>query len=108
MSAPYAVHAFVCLGGKTCPGQGAEAVWHGLKARAAEEGLKDRIRINKAGCLSQCGHGPMICVYPEGVWYAGVESDDVAPIWAHLKGGPVHEARRYRPARSGANKVPSE
>jgi len=105
-SSPYDVHAFVCLGGKTCPGQGSEAVWAALKARIGEMGLKDRVRVNKSGCLSQCGHGPMICVYPEGAWYAGVGPDDVEPIAAHLAGGAAHAARLYAPAGPGANKVP--
>ena len=105
-SNPYEVHAFVCLAGKTCPGQGAEAVWTALRTRVDELGLKHRVRVNKSGCLSQCGHGPMVCVYPAGVWYAGVGPDDVEPIVAHLRGGPVHAARLYRPAGPGANKVP--
>jgi (2Fe-2S) ferredoxin len=99
------VHVFVCLGGKTCPGQGAEAIWTALKAGVADRGLDDRIRVNKAGCMSQCGHGPMICVYPEGVWYCGVTPADVGPILAHLAGGPPHAPRIYVPAHPGANKV---
>jgi (2Fe-2S) ferredoxin len=105
MKGPYEVHAFVCLGGKTCPTQGSEAIWAALKAGVAERGLDDRVRVNKSGCLSQCGHGPMICVYPEGVWYGGVTPEDVAPIVAHLAGGPPHARRLYTPARPGSNKV---
>ena len=105
MSAPYEVHAFVCLNGKTCPGQGAESIWRALRERIAMAGLKDRVRVNKAGCFSQCGHGPMICVYPGAVWYAGVTEDDLDAIAAHLAGGPVHAARIYRPAGPGANKI---
>ncbi len=108
MSNPYSVHAFVCLGGKTCPVQGSEAIWTELKARVREKGRADRIRINKSGCLSQCGHGPMVCVYPEGVWYCGVQAADVDAILAHLAGGPVHEPRRYTPPGPGSNKIPLE
>ena len=105
MSGPYEAHAFVCLGGKTCPGQGGEAIFVGLKERIAERGLKDRVRINKAGCMSQCGHGPMVCVYPADVWYAGVQPDDLDAIADHLEGGAVVEDRRYTPPQPGANKV---
>ena len=105
MSGPYQVHVFVCLGGKTCPTQGAEEVWRALKAGVSEHGLKDRIRINKAGCMSQCGHGPMLCVYPQDTWYAGVTLEDVEPILDHLRGGPVHQARVYTPEQPGANKT---
>ena len=102
---PYEVHAFVCIGGKTCPTQGSDAIWAALKV-----GVRDRtrVRVNKAGCMSQCGHGPMVCVYPEGVWYGGVESADIEPILDHLHGGPVHEKRIYTPAQPGANKVPND
>lgn len=106
-SNPYRIHAFVCLGGKSCPAQGSEAVWEALKSRVREAGLAQEIRVNKAGCMSQCGHGPMVCVYPEGVWYAGVRPEDVEAILAHLRGGPVHAARLYRPEKPGENKLPS-
>lgn len=108
MNNPYAVHAFVCLGGTSCPAQGSEAVWRALRERIEARGLKARIRVNKAGCMSQCGHGPMICVYPENLWYAGVGPGDVEAIAAHLAGGPVVESRVYRPAGPGANKVGTE
>ncbi len=105
MSNPYAAHAFVCLGGKSCPAQGSEDVWRALREAVEARGLKERVRVNKAGCMSQCGHGPMICVYPENLWYAGVGTGDVEAIAAHLAGGPVVEGKVYRPAKPGANKI---
>ena len=106
MSSPYQVHCFVCLGGKSCPVQGSEAVWAALKASVKQRGLQDRIRINKSGCMSQCGNGPMVCTYPQSVWYCGVQPQDVEAILAHLEGGPVLQERVYEPAAPGSNKVP--
>jgi (2Fe-2S) ferredoxin len=76
----YQKHVFVCVSGKTCPLQGAEAVCDELRKQISERGLKGQIRINKSGCLDQCGNGPMVVVYPDGVWYAGVTADDCKQI----------------------------
>lgn len=81
-------HVFVCVSGKTCPGQGAVEVCDAFRKEISERGLKKQIRINKAGCFDQCGHGPLIVVYPESVWYAHVTADDVKEIVeSHLIGG---------------------
>jgi (2Fe-2S) ferredoxin len=59
-----------------------------LRKEISERGLKQQIRINKSGCFDQCGHGPLIVVYPESVWYAHVTVDDVKEIVeSHLIGG---------------------
>uniref|UniRef100_A0A372IV89 (2Fe-2S) ferredoxin domain-containing protein n=1 Tax=Paracidobacterium acidisoli TaxID=2303751 RepID=A0A372IV89_9BACT len=51
-------------------------------------GLSGRVRANKAGCLDQCEHGPTVVVYPEGVWYGGVQLQDVQEIVSeHLVAG---------------------
>ena len=34
-----------------------------------ELGLK-RIRVNQSGCLDKCELGPIMVIYPEGVWYS--------------------------------------
>jgi len=104
MNNPYRVHAFVCTGGKTCPQQGSFAIWMALKARVKELGLEDEIRISKSGCIGQCGYGPMACVYPDNVWYGALSGDDVDALLDHLRGGPVHEAKLYRPSHAGNNK----
>jgi (2Fe-2S) ferredoxin len=53
------------------------------------------VRINKAGCLDQCEHGPTVVVYPEAVWYGNVKPEDAAEIvQEHLVSGrPVERLR---------------
>jgi len=62
-------------------------------AKAA--GLAGRIRVNKAGCLDQCEHGPTVVVYPEAVWYGHVRPEDAEEIVSeHLVAGrPVERLR---------------
>ncbi len=89
-------HVFVCVSGKTCPGQGAVEVLDALRKEISERGLKKQIRINKAGCFDQCGHGPVIVVYPESVWYAHVTVQDVQEIVeSHLLNGQPVERLLY-------------
>jgi (2Fe-2S) ferredoxin len=50
------------------------------------------IRINAAGCLGRCDEGPVLVVYPEGVWYTYVDESDIDEIIEeHLKNGRVVE-----------------
>lgn len=51
-----------------------------------------RVRINQAGCLGRCDDGPVIVVYPEGVWYTYLDESDIDEIIeSHLLGGKVVE-----------------
>lgn len=76
--------------------EGSEAVLSTLRKEIAELGLKNQIRINKTGCLDQCGNGPMIVVYPEGVWYAHVQPEDCHEIVeSHLLGDKPVERLLY-------------
>lgn len=89
-------HVFVCVTGKTCPGQGSEEVLAALRAEIKNLGLKEDIRINKSGCLGQCGNGPMVVVYPDAVWYAHVQPADCEEIvHSHLLGGKPVERLLY-------------
>ncbi|OGK96185.1 MAG: hypothetical protein A3I14_14160 [Candidatus Rokubacteria bacterium RIFCSPLOWO2_02_FULL_73_56] len=102
----YRTHVFVCTSGDTCPTQGdVEAFVKELRGEVARAGLTDDVRINKAGCLSQCGWGPMLVVYPDDVWYCGVQAADLGEIFrSHIAGGAPVERLRYRPGVRGANK----
>ena len=89
----YRLHVFVCTGGDTCPTQGdVEGFVKYLRGEAVKAGLTDEVRINKAGCFSQCGHGPMMVVYPDNVWYGGVRPEDLEEIFqTHLREGRAVE-----------------
>jgi nitrite reductase/ring-hydroxylating ferredoxin subunit/(2Fe-2S) ferredoxin len=103
----YERHVFVCTSGETCPEQGdTEKFVKILRERAKQVGRAGDVRVNKAGCFSQCGRGPMIVFYPEDVWYAGVQESDLDEIFtSHIVGGRPVERLRYDPGKPGANKV---
>ena len=104
----YNSHVFVCTSGEDCPTRGdVEAHVKFLRAEAVRAGLKTDVRITKAGCFSQCGHGPMIVVYPDNVWYSGVKQEDLKEIFeSHILGGKPVERLVYDPGVKGPNKTP--
>lgn len=103
----YACHVFVCTSGETCPTQGdVEQFVKILRAGVVAAGRQVEVRINKAGCFSQCGHGPMMVVYPDNVWYAGVQASDLPEILeSHILGGVPVKRLVYDPGVPGPNKV---
>ena len=106
----YERHVFVCTSGETCPTQGdVEAYVKTLREGVQKAGKQTEVRINKAGCFSQCGHGPMIVFYPDDVWYTGVQASDLNEILtSHILGGRPVERLRYDPGKPGANKIDVE
>jgi len=102
----YKHHVFVCTSGGTCPGQGSDLVFAALKKGAAAAGLQNIVRVNHAGCMGQCGNGPMVAIYPEAIWYAHVDVAGAEEILRHhLIGGQTVEQYRYV-APAGDNKLP--
>lgn len=104
----YRHHVFVCTSGKTCPTQGAREVFDVLRKGVAATGLRGIVRVNHSGCFAQCGHGPMVVVYPDDVWYAGVDAEGARRIVEeHLVGGVPVESLLYV-APPGDNKLVTE
>ncbi|EMA00613.1 Sirohydrochlorin ferrochelatase [Haloarcula vallismortis] len=71
-------HVAVCTN-QTCAQDGAPAVLERLRQAARDSDQCDA-RITRSSCLGRCGEGPMVAVYPDGVWYGGVEDEDAAEI----------------------------
>ncbi|KAA9408653.1 ferredoxin [Haloarcula hispanica] len=71
-------HVAVCTN-QTCAQDGAPAVLERLRQAARDSDQCDA-RITRSSCLGRCGEGPMVAVYPDGVWYGGVEDEDAADI----------------------------
>lgn len=106
----YEKHVFICTAGSACCQDGdANAVQTTLKKLvAARPELKGRVRVNQSGCLNQCGHGPMMVVYPEGVWYWQMTADKASEVFErHIVGGEPVEAHRYH-VPPGDHKLPRD
>lgn len=65
-------HLFVCVH-KTCRKQGADGVTKELKRAIRDNNLRSRVMLTETDCLDQCGRGPIVIVYPEGLWYKRVD-----------------------------------
>lgn len=84
---PIRKHVFVCGGGDCSPrGDGGENLFRRLRRKLLVRGLlhggnlPGDIRVAKTSCIGGCGHGPMIAIYPEGVFYSEVSLDDLEEI----------------------------
>ncbi|MCU4799067.1 NAD(P)H-dependent oxidoreductase subunit E [Halobacteria archaeon HArc-gm2] len=71
-------HVAVCTN-QTCAADGAPAVLERLRQAARDSEACDA-RITRSSCLGRCGDGPMVAVYPDGVWYGGLDSEDADRI----------------------------
>ncbi|HEU4753224.1 MAG TPA: (2Fe-2S) ferredoxin domain-containing protein [Armatimonadota bacterium] len=91
-------HVLVCVG-KHCRKRGGKKVCKAFREQLDACGLKRRVRVVPVDCLDQCAHGPMALVYPDAVWYAGLEPEDAAAITReHLCGGSRVARKLYKRA----------
>jgi len=76
-------HVAVCTN-QSCAANGAPAVLERLRQAARDSDQCD-VRITRTSCLNRCDEGPIAAVYPDGVWYGGLDDDDAEEIVAsHL------------------------
>ncbi|MCP9849759.1 (2Fe-2S) ferredoxin domain-containing protein [Cyanobium sp. Morenito 9A2] len=74
------------------------ASWEKLKALVREHDLENPSRIGgivlrtKVDCLRHCSGGPILLVWPEGIWYGEASAERLERIVReHLIGGQVIE-----------------
>jgi (2Fe-2S) ferredoxin len=92
----YRVHVFCCVNERPathrrgcCASKGSRALCDYMCRLGMAKGVR-RIRINHAGCLNVCEHGPVMVIYPEGVWYKYETERDVEDILStHILGGKL-------------------
>ena len=88
-------HVFFCInerddGRACCADRNAQALQEYAKKRLKTLNMNGpgKIRINKAGCLDRCEEGPVLVVYPEGIWYTYIDEEDIDEIVdSHLIAG---------------------
>jgi (2Fe-2S) ferredoxin len=71
-------HVAVCTN-QTCAADGSPAVLERLRQAVRDSDACDA-RVTRSSCLGRCGDGPMVAVYPDGVWYGGVGDVDAGRI----------------------------
>ncbi len=86
----FRIHALIC-GGTGCTSSGSAEIQEALHREIAAQGLEDEIKVVQTGCFGLCALGPIMIIYPEGVFYSKVTADDVPEIVEEhfLKGRPV-------------------
>ncbi|MEQ1827640.1 MAG: ferredoxin, partial [Pirellula sp.] len=78
----YTRHIFLCTGETCCSKETGESAWQVLKDLLKERNLSlstgpTACYRTKVGCLRVCSGGPILVVYPEGYWYAGMTADRI-------------------------------
>jgi (2Fe-2S) ferredoxin len=85
----YNYHLFFCThqrddGRACCQQHDAQSLRNYAKQQVKDLKLK-KVRVNNAGCLSRCALGPMLVIYPQGIWYHyETEADIDEIIESHL------------------------
>ena len=90
---PFRHHVFVCMqekpeGVTSCSAACSSAVLGALYGELGKQGLSSGVQVSSCGCLGLCDEGPIVIVYPEGVWYRKVTPGDASEIvQSHLRSG---------------------
>ena len=95
----YQRHVFFCVnqrdgGERCCADYDAVECRNYAKKRMKAAGFHGHgmVRVNQCGCLDRCEQGPVMVVYPEGVWYSYVDREDIDEIIdQHLLQGKIVE-----------------
>jgi cob(I)alamin adenosyltransferase len=108
-SRPYGRHVFICTHGDCAEPEQGEQLHrrfgelnrlHGLNKLSNAE----RVKCSMADCLGICSGGPVVVVYPDGIWYHHVDEAKLERIYQeHILGSQPVEAfifhRLYPPGQ---------
>ena len=92
----YRKQVLVC-GGTGCQSSGSKKVLAALEDELKQQGIENEILVVRTGCFGLCSLGPIMIVYPEGVFYAQATPEGVRRVVKeHLKEGNICKDLLYK------------
>ncbi|WP_197073046.1 NADH-quinone oxidoreductase subunit NuoF [Paenibacillus sp. FSL R5-0912] len=85
----------VC-GGTGCTSSDSNQIIAKLNQEIAGHGIQRQVEVVRTGCFGLCELGPVVIVYPEGIFYSRVEVQDIPKlVETHLLQGKPYEKKIY-------------
>ena len=93
-------HIFVCGSFRAsgdpqgiCHKKGSAGLLNYLEGELTDRGMTD-VFVSLTTCLKVCDRGPAMVIYPDNLWYGGIESeDDIDEILDALEDGETVEEK---------------
>ncbi len=103
----YDKHIFICTNQRaaddsrrSCGEAHGMQIVDAFKKKLKELDLPIKLRAQKSGCLDICDFGQTVVIYPEGIFYVGVELNDVDEIiFEHIINNRIVERLKLQNVR---------
>lgn len=90
-------HVFVCTSSRIngqqkgyCCSKDSVGIVEAFMEELESRDLNNDVMVTNTGCFGICSSGPIVVVYPEGVWYKDVTAEDVSEIVeSHFENGKI-------------------
>jgi len=93
----YRSHVLVCAGAG-CISSACKAVQSTLQEHIDLNGLGDEVTVVETGCMGPCDLGPVVMIFPDGVFYRKLKPEDAVEIVTeHLLKGKVVTRLLHKP-----------
>jgi len=86
----FRLQVLICAGG-ACISSGSKSIFQVMEEELRNRNLTDEVKLIQTGCVGSCDIGPVMIVYPEGIFYQKLKPEDVPLIVEEhfIKGRPV-------------------
>ena len=107
---PVATNTILMCAGGGCISSGEESCLSALKKSIDKYALSDVVNIVETGCMGMCDAGPLMIIYPEGVYYQKLTPQDMENIVSEhiLKGRIVEDKLLENPSNETKVMNPNE